>query len=363
MPPKALFRRRPSYKRKSYKGRKRRSYKGRGTYRKRSYKRTSHRRFPTAHPAARLIHPALKLPERELIKMKHRTVVLKDLSGIPTDRNAGCSDTFRAPLNSLIPGGVGQAIWDIVTSPVVAATGFTAQNLLYSNWQVRGVRCTVSIKLKCPAGQFLTLPIYIVMVPLSTQLNSAVSATTPFNQLLLLKGARMCTIAPSSIYLDPGNISAQHTMSIFTSPDKVQSTPGYNLNSNSWGTDSTSPTSLPKFFMGVCYENTGFTAGDLQLEFETTYTFSVMWFNRKLTPLTLEHPEEVKTTDIPEDMTEEEMDSLPEAMAKATVIDTAREAAEEKVRMAQAELSKISESKEEKKEKKEMKTSGWFSLS
>lgn len=274
------------------------------------------KRFPTSGPRARLVRPDSRLPERELVKMKSRYLIKQALAGIASERNTGQADTFDcAMITNMIP----TTVWGLVPSPIVAPTGFTAMSLLYSNWQVRGVRCTVNIKLISRAGGFPTIPIYIVLLPVSTTIGT-ITAATPFNQLLLMKDAKYSKVAPTNLYdAGPGAFSGQTTLTCFTSPSKVQSTPGYYSNNSTWGTGTTVPTSLPKWHIGIGYETT-FGANVLDIEFETIFTYSVMWFNKKLSPLQLENLEpsgevveskEEKKSGEDEDGDEEEFDRLP----------------------------------------------------
>lgn len=286
------------------------------------------RKFPIAKPHGKLVMREQSHREREFIRMRTQwryTVASGSATG-----SVGCNfieaymlNDIWTPAKSIIISlnEFGSSAANIAAS--LPVNGYQRQDELYTNWQVRGARCTVRVTMDSTGGSHIPLEFMLVAVP-HAQLSS-IDSTVPWERMRKhIIRSKVMTLMPTS---DATNkYGCMGTVSLFTSPAKVMGTPLYYSGiTNSSGTGTTPPTDDITFKLLMNWKDNYSVAPTFHIE--VTLDYSVMWWGRKLPTLSLEEQaavakhvpaeakeeskEEKKTDDDELDDTEEAFDRLP----------------------------------------------------
>lgn len=252
------------------------------------------RRFPTRRSTVRLLPPAQRHPDREMIRMKSMCHYrFSPSTALGTNPQTGCSFALYVSMNNIFnPGTHGP-----FTSQFETATGFNAQSLLYAGWQVRGARISVRINqantpATTPPQQVET---YWVCVPMSNaQFAAFTPSTIAFQRLMLMphrSGVHALSQTPYNTQ-PSGGPDGSCLLKCFSAPQALES-PGYltNIPASSGVATVSVPTTTPVFVIaGVHAENYTGSASDVFFDMDINIEYSVVWFGRVITSLPGEPP-------------------------------------------------------------------------
>jgi hypothetical protein len=241
-----------------------------------------------------------KQPDVELVWMESVQTEANPVSQPTDDTPAYCNDVWAFAMNDIYTPTytiTGDVDTPYVTMPVVQ--GYTAQSLLYANWQVR--HCSIDFKVTLniptlggPGGVLASNfpPIDFVILPfsdaLARQQSGLGTASVVWDALLLQPGCSKVHTLNAEYGTRP-TIRLRYSMS----PAKCDAIPGFFTQPVSWGTGTTAPVLQPCFFIYARHleaftNTTGMTFG---YEISCKIRYAVRWFNRKSSPVTLAIPE------------------------------------------------------------------------
>lgn len=279
-------------------------------------------RFPTAIPRTRFVQPAQLHPEREITRMKlSYRGIYSGATTPPLASQTGCTDMIYVSMTNCYSPGT--AVSGLTTFPSMgAATGMTSLGALYTNWQVRGCKISVRIhqyQATPGTGNPQVADMDWVMVPISSVLTATITsggfATLPFDALKMMPGASK-PIRLNQNY-DGGSVGVGY-VNCFSSPQRVEASPGYLTGSTSYGIfPSTIPSGTAGFIIAGSHIQTYSIVPYFEFEFNIEY--SVLVWGRQFTPLVGEpsppgdHISVHHTAAIDdEDMDETKFDTIPE---------------------------------------------------
>lgn len=309
------------------------SRKRRHTYKSRGFKhrRMSHlrkkRKFPTVR--ARMQTTSFPKHRADIVHMKMKTLgkgyfPFDTKTGVdPSSGNVGflyinmnsITTTTSSDLACLAAGSNATGSFSyVIPSPQGKDELYTTYRLS----QVRGARFHIRFTIPEETGTLMLSPINVVGLPVSnTVLNQiiALGAAMPYDRACQMPNAKQMQLWRVADALP--SVDAQHSMTLFSSPSKLNPIPGYYHSTDTYQVDGTTTVDRPSFIW--IFSSTRTLPTNFAFQWEIWCTWSVSFWDRYLLSLTGPKPEDTmypsQGPELPHEDDEKSFDELPEYAA------------------------------------------------
>nr|WAE42653.1 MAG: capsid protein [Cressdnaviricota sp.] len=282
---------RRSFKKRSFKRRKV-STKRRGSYKRKrtvSKKRKSMKKFSGNRHSKRMLVNPLRVPDEELVMMSSTMSSVCLSYPVQTSGSTIPIASYRFSMNNpQDPVTAGPFI------SINTCAGWTAQTLLYTNWQVRHAELDVKLDMVSTNLQVeeavAVPPIDFMICPASAQNSTTLGGgTVTWDQLRVQAHCRR----PRTIMdMESGRNSIRLKCGI--TPDQMAAIPGYYTQPSTWGTNTTAPTDTSSIYLYArCID--AIVGLPVLVNATVTVKYYVRWFNRKIAIQSFTEPERIIT--------------------------------------------------------------------
>lgn len=244
--------------------------------------------FGMRRPKTVRLPPPRHLPDEETLIMsqEHKQSFAPTLAGSSTNATewglVAMNNVYDPQPVTSVPGGM--------VGGMPTCSGFTAQNALYTYWQVRDAKITVTVNsTQSDNGTTICPPIDIILLPLGS-VNSMIVQAAPLTTYSWdrLLGQPYCSRVKTLKAMDAGTLSKvvlRHHMA----PGKLEGTPMYYGQVGTWGANATTPPAVPSFHIFMRHIET-IVGPVYNLEVNVKIEYSVRWWGRYVIPIAREPP-------------------------------------------------------------------------